>query len=175
MNTKISEIAERIKGLRDDCGYTAEQMAEAANVTLVEYQEYEAGAIDFPYSFLHRCATKFGVDVVELLTGESPHLMGYTIIRSGGGLHAVNIADRSFVLEFGEDRVDTHRFRHRVELGVQLRLVDQPILGGLDQRVGSSIDKGGRVEGTPILAWPGWVILAGPSRNFLVLDQVKPT
>ncbi|MDR0819093.1 MAG: helix-turn-helix domain-containing protein [Oscillospiraceae bacterium] len=86
MDTKIIDIAERIKGLRDDCGYTVEEMAEAANVTLEEYRKYESGVIDFPYSFLHRCAEKYGVDVVELLTGESPHLLGYAIIRNGKGL-----------------------------------------------------------------------------------------
>ncbi|MDR2530392.1 MAG: cupin domain-containing protein [Oscillospiraceae bacterium] len=86
MDTQIIEIARRIKGLRDDCGFSAEEMAESTGVSVEEYREYERGALDFPYSFLHRCASRFGVDVVELLTGESPHLMGYEVTRSGQGL-----------------------------------------------------------------------------------------
>jgi len=86
MHPQITEIAERIKGLRLSCELTPEEVAETANVTLEEYNAYEAGEVDFPYSFLHRCAEKFGVDVVELLTGEAPHLKGYTIIRDGKGL-----------------------------------------------------------------------------------------
>ena len=86
MDARIVDIAERIKGLRDDCGYTTEEMAEALNVSESEYREYESGALDFQYSFLHRCAEKFGVDVVELLTGDSPHLTGYNVVRGGKGL-----------------------------------------------------------------------------------------
>ncbi|MDR2696896.1 MAG: cupin domain-containing protein [Holophagales bacterium] len=86
MDTRITEIAERIKGLRDDCGYSLDEMAASLSVTADEYSAYESGKVDFPYSFLHRCADKLKVDVVELLTGESPHLMDYSIVRGGRGL-----------------------------------------------------------------------------------------
>jgi mannose-6-phosphate isomerase-like protein (cupin superfamily) len=35
---------------------------------------------------LYRCAEKLDVDIVDLLTGESPHLTGYSVVRSGSGL-----------------------------------------------------------------------------------------
>ena len=38
------------------------------------------------FTFLYKCAEKFGVDVIELLTGENPHLTGYSLTREGAGL-----------------------------------------------------------------------------------------
>ena len=39
-----------------------------------------------PSHSFYKCAERLGVDVVELLTGESPHLTGYSLIRAGEGL-----------------------------------------------------------------------------------------
>lgn len=41
---------------------------------------------DLSFTFLYKCAEKFGVDVIELLTGENPHLTGYSLTREGAGL-----------------------------------------------------------------------------------------
>ncbi|NLV51514.1 MAG: cupin domain-containing protein [Clostridiales bacterium] len=86
MEPKIIEIAQRIATLRDILGLSAEQMAQAAGVTTEEYLECEAGRRDFSFTFLYHCAERFGVDMIELLTGENPHLTGYTIVRAGKGL-----------------------------------------------------------------------------------------
>ncbi|MCL2143570.1 MAG: XRE family transcriptional regulator [Methanomassiliicoccaceae archaeon] len=86
MDTRINDIAERIRALRDATGYTQKEMANAAGVTVSEYNELETGNKDFTFTFLYKCAEKFGVDIVELLTGENPHLSGYTVVRSGKGL-----------------------------------------------------------------------------------------
>lgn len=86
MEPKIAEIAERIRTLRDIMEFSPEEMAECAEVTVEEYADYEAGNRDFPFTFLYRCAEKFGVDMIELLTGEPPHLSGYTVTRGGDGL-----------------------------------------------------------------------------------------
>ncbi len=87
MEPKISEIAQRIKTLREIFGYTVEQMASAANVSVEEYQKLENGLLsDYSFTFLYRCAEKFNVDIVEILTGENPHLLQYTVIRQGNGL-----------------------------------------------------------------------------------------
>ena len=83
---KISEIAERVRALRDATGYSEEEMAEAAGVSAGEYREHENGKKDFTFTFLYRCAEKFGVDIVELLTGENPHLSGYSVVKKGKGL-----------------------------------------------------------------------------------------
>jgi transcriptional regulator with XRE-family HTH domain len=86
MDMRISEIAERIRMLRDATDYSEEEMAQAAGVSIEEYKEFEGGKRDFTFTFLYRCAEKFGVDIIELLTGEGPHLSGYTVVRNGTGL-----------------------------------------------------------------------------------------
>lgn len=80
------EIAIRIRELRDILGITEEEMAKKTDVTVEEYREYEGGARDFSFTFLYECARTFGVDIVELLTGENPKLSYYTVVRAGKGL-----------------------------------------------------------------------------------------
>ena len=69
METRIVEIAERIKGLREMMDITPEEMAEAPGVELEEYLKHENGEQDFGFTFLYKCADKLDVDIVELLTG----------------------------------------------------------------------------------------------------------
>lgn len=86
MEPRIVEIAQRIRGLREIFEFTPEQMAEKVHISAAEYRAYENGEIDFGFTFLYSCANVFGVDIVELLTGENPKLSFYTIVRSGNGL-----------------------------------------------------------------------------------------
>ena len=86
MEPKIAEIAERIHALRDILGLEEEEMAKATGVSLEDYREYESGTRDFTFTFLYYCAQTFGVDMNELLTGEAPHLTGYTVVRGGRGV-----------------------------------------------------------------------------------------
>lgn len=86
METKVVEIAERIKGLREMMDISQVDLANSSGVTLGEYIDYENGKKDFNFTFLYKCAEALGVDIVELLTGENPKLSFYSIIRSGKGL-----------------------------------------------------------------------------------------
>jgi DNA-binding XRE family transcriptional regulator len=86
METKLSEIANRIRVLRDIFGFSAKEMAKALDVSEEEYLACEAGRKDFSFTFLYKCAELFGVDIIEILTGENPHLKGYTVVRGGKGL-----------------------------------------------------------------------------------------
>lgn len=83
---KIPEIAERICALRELCGYTQEEMAEATGVTAEDYARLESGTEDFGFTFLYKCAEKLGVDIVEIITGSNPKLSGFSVVRSGQGL-----------------------------------------------------------------------------------------
>ena len=85
METKILEIAERIKGLRELEELTCDQMAAATNVSYEDYISYENGKSDFNFTFLYKCAKALGVDIVELLTGENPKLSFYSIVRRNEG------------------------------------------------------------------------------------------
>ena len=86
MEYNIKEIAERVKALRTLIGFTPEEMAQVTGESVEEYLRREDGQEDFSFGFLYHCAEKFGVDIVELLTGENPHLSGYTLVRQGKGL-----------------------------------------------------------------------------------------
>ncbi len=86
MEPNIAEVAGRIHALREDLNLTMQEMAEATGRTVAEYAAMESGSEDLSFTFLYRCAEKFGVDMIELLTGENPHLTGYSLIRAGQGL-----------------------------------------------------------------------------------------
>ena len=86
MEPDIKEVANRIKALREDLDISIADMAEATMRSIEEYSAQESGEHDLSFTFLYKCAKKFGVDVIELLTGENPHLSGYSLIRSADGL-----------------------------------------------------------------------------------------
>lgn len=86
MNENIKEIAERLHGLREIMEYSVEAMAEATGITPEEYALREAGEKDFSVTFLGKCADKFGVDIVDLLSGSNPKLKSSSVVRKGQGL-----------------------------------------------------------------------------------------
>lgn len=86
MSGNIQAIAVRICDLREISGLTQQQVAEASGVPLGDYAEYEKGVRDFSFSHLFNIANALGVDISDLLTGESPKLRGYVLTRSGEGL-----------------------------------------------------------------------------------------
>ena len=82
----ITEIAQRIRTLREICEFSVQEMAETVGCSQEEYTLAESGKTDFSFTFIYKCAEKFGVDMVELLTGDNPHLSFYSIVRSREGL-----------------------------------------------------------------------------------------
>jgi len=82
---QLSEIAARIRELRDIMGYSVAQMAEKTNVDEAQYLSYESGKTDIPFSFIHKCALAFDVEMTELLEGSSARLSTYTVTRKGQG------------------------------------------------------------------------------------------
>ena len=82
----IKEVAGRIRALREDFDLTMQEMADATGRSVAEYAAQESGEQDLSFTFLYKCAKKLGVDVIELLTGETPHLEGYSLVRAGDGL-----------------------------------------------------------------------------------------
>lgn len=86
MKPQINEVARRIHSLRDDMGFSREEMAEAIGVSIEDYISAEETPTDYSFTFLYRAAEKLGVDMIDLLTGENPHLSGYSLMRAGDGL-----------------------------------------------------------------------------------------
>jgi transcriptional regulator with XRE-family HTH domain len=86
MEPNIMEIAQRIRGLRELLEMSQQEMAEGCNVPLEQYKRHEEGSLDFTFTFLYDCARIFGIDIVELVTGDKPKLSFYTVVRAGKGL-----------------------------------------------------------------------------------------
>ena len=86
MDNQVMQIAERLRGLRDISDISVAEMAKACDVSEEEYEACEAGKVDFSFTFLYKCAAVFGVELTELLTGETPRLTGYSVTRAGEGL-----------------------------------------------------------------------------------------
>ena len=82
---QLSEVATRIKELREIIGFSVSEMTEKTNVTESQYLAYESGKEDIPFSFIHKCALAFGVDMTDLLEGSSAKLSTYTVTRKGQG------------------------------------------------------------------------------------------
>ena len=85
MNNQLMEVAFRIKEMREVCGFSEEEMAAKTDITVEEYLEYEKGTVDFPFSFIHKCAKAFGIGKTDLLEGQSSNLSSYTVTRKGQG------------------------------------------------------------------------------------------
>ena len=82
---KMREVALRIREMREISGFTEAEMAEKVEVTLDDYRNYESGTVDFPFTFIHKCALAFGIGITDILEGESAHLSSYTVTRKGHG------------------------------------------------------------------------------------------
>lgn len=85
MTEQIRAIAERIRALREICGLSQEECAKLIGVSEAEYAEQEQAKHDFSFSFLYNCAKVFGVDVIDLMSGDSPKLTHCTLVRGGHG------------------------------------------------------------------------------------------
>ena len=84
--TRLMDIAARIRGMRDIMGWTAAEMAEKTEVTEEEYLRYEAAEEDLPFTFIHKCALAFDIDLTDLIEGHNAErLTSYTVTRKGQG------------------------------------------------------------------------------------------
>jgi transcriptional regulator with XRE-family HTH domain len=84
-DSQFKELAQRIAGLRDACGYTTEEFADTLGVDREVYRAYEETGFDVPASLLMHIASVCKVDMATLLTGGSGHLDTYQVVRAGKG------------------------------------------------------------------------------------------
>ncbi len=82
---QLKDIAARIKEMREIMGWSVEEMAIKTEVSTQQYIEYESANIDFPFTFIHKCAQAFDVEMTQLLEGKSAKLRSYTVTRKGEG------------------------------------------------------------------------------------------
>ncbi len=88
MDTKVQEIAERLKGFRDALNLSEENCAAACGVSLDLYRNYESGKVDIPVSFLYSFSVAYDLEISTLLTGDMPRMKGYSLTRKGTGVVA---------------------------------------------------------------------------------------
>ncbi len=85
LDSKIREMAGRIRELRAIENLSASDMAAKTGVTEAEYLACESGNSDLNFAFIYRCAQAFNVDVTDIIEGSSPRLAAYTVTRAGDG------------------------------------------------------------------------------------------
>ena len=122
----LGEIAARIREMRAIAGHSASKMAALTEVSEREYLDIEAGKVDPPFTFLHKCAIAFGIDITALLEGYSTKLSHFQVNRAGAGPITVNeegILIRNLAAMF-KDRLATPYF---VTYDYDERLQHQPI------------------------------------------------
>ena len=83
---QLMDVAQRIREMREIIGYSVAQMAEMTELSQEAYVQYEAGTTDLPFTFMHKCAKVFGLELTELLEGHSAKLSGYAVTRKGKGM-----------------------------------------------------------------------------------------
>lgn len=79
------EIASRIRELRESAEADSAETAAKLGISLEHYQSFEDGSLDVPISALYAIAGLFGVDLTDLLTGKSPNLQRFCVVRQGRG------------------------------------------------------------------------------------------
>ncbi|MCR4894130.1 MAG: AMP-binding protein [Eubacteriales bacterium] len=84
-NERLLEVAQRIREMREISNLSTLEMAAKTDVSEEEYVRYEADMLDFPFSFLHKCAGVFGVGITDLMEGSNARLSSYTVTRKGQG------------------------------------------------------------------------------------------
>jgi len=85
MTEQLKEIGSRLGALRDIFDIPIKEMAQTMKISVEEYTAYENGQKDFSFSFLQNAAKIFGVDVVDIISGESPKLTKCALVRNGEG------------------------------------------------------------------------------------------
>lgn len=86
MKYDIKEVSTRLRATRESLDLTVENMAKVTNISVENYLAYENGEKDISLSELNECAEALGVEMIELLTGNSPTLQKYSLVRKGNGL-----------------------------------------------------------------------------------------
>lgn len=85
MSTDFKDIGLRIKGIREACDVSREELAAELDVPLQTYISYEETGANVPISAIFHIANRFGVDLTEILTGTAAKLDTYQVVKTGRG------------------------------------------------------------------------------------------
>lgn len=93
---KMTQVAIRLKGLRDALDLTTGQVADSLNINETTYIDYESGKIDIPVSFLNKVARTFNVELHAILFDEDPKMDSYFVTRACKGVKIERTAAYSY-------------------------------------------------------------------------------
>jgi len=85
-------VAMRIRELRDIAGYTAEAAAKKLGVPVERYKQYEEIGDDIPISVIYGIANIYNVSATDILSGASPKLASFSLVKKGQGIVAERFA-----------------------------------------------------------------------------------
>jgi acetyl-CoA synthetase len=74
VDTKLQEVAARIRELREISGMSVAEAAEKTEVSEAQYLLYEDGKEDLPFTFIHNCTRAFGVELSAITECHSTKL-----------------------------------------------------------------------------------------------------
>ena len=86
MSDQISQIAMRIRELREISGRTVEQVAALLAIPVADYEAVEDGTYDVPISMLLKLSNLYHIDMNEIRTGEAPRMNIFALTRNGMGV-----------------------------------------------------------------------------------------
>ncbi len=131
---QLNEIAQRIRELREIMGWSVDKAAGATEVSPSDYIAYESGETDLPFTFIHKCAIAFGVELTELLEGRnSARLSSYTVTRKGRGQETAKeegIEIRNLAPKFRSKIAEPYWVRYEYSPALQNRPIHLTTHGG---------------------------------------------
>lgn len=85
MTEQLRDIGRRLYDLRSITEIGEADFCDKTGVTTEDLRAYEQGERDFSFSFLYNAAHVLGVDVMDLMSGDSPRLSSCSLVRNGQG------------------------------------------------------------------------------------------
>lgn len=86
MSEEMKQLASRLKEMREICGYSVEDVAARLRISAAQYAHYEESGDDIPISVLYELTNYYKMDMTEILTGKSPKLNTYCVVKKGGSV-----------------------------------------------------------------------------------------
>ncbi|MGI6168907.1 MAG: helix-turn-helix domain-containing protein [Christensenellales bacterium] len=86
MTEQLKLIGQRLTAQREALGISVEEIAKATGLSPEEYDKFERGEQDFSFGFLYTAATFLDIDVMDIMSGDSPRLSMCTVLRKGEGI-----------------------------------------------------------------------------------------
>ena len=81
------QITARLREIRQILEMSAQEVAEKLGISEDLYLQYEDNRVSIPISTLYQLAEIFSTDFTILLTGDSPRMGEYTLVRAGQGVN----------------------------------------------------------------------------------------